>query len=154
MADGRLAQNWGKSLSQWRLTKGQMSPQHLLQARAALSCIPSVMQTCCHRLSRQQLKKRRPRSERRGEQWGLLGGDDRGVNNSIGLTAEIIPLLSCSYTIHLRHLIFAQLLICAPLFTSALFTFPAAQFTCCQAGRFLLVEAAALLFVLTTATTP
>lgn len=132
---------------EWHLTKGQMSPQHLLQARAALLCISSVMQTCCHRLLWQQLKKRCPRSERRREQWGLLGRDDRKVNNSIGLTAEIIPLLSCSYMIPLKHLIFAQLLICAPLFMSALFTFPAAQFTCCcwdyptlQDSRFLLLK--------------
>ncbi len=112
--------------------------------RPALLCIPSVSRTCCHGLLRQ---KRRPRSERRGEQWGLLGRDDRKDNNSIGLTAEIIPLLSCSYTIAPKHLIFAQLLICAPLFMSSLFTFPAAQFTfCCwdyparQACRFLLLK--------------
>lgn len=63
-----------------------------------------------------QLKKSRARSEWQGEQWGLLGRDDRGDNNSIGLTVEIIPLLSRSYMIPNKHLIFAQLLICAPLF--------------------------------------
>lgn len=70
-------------------------------------------------------------------------GDDRKDNNSIGLTAGMIPLLSCGYTIPPKHLIFAQLLICAPLFMSSLFTFPAAQFTCCcwdYAGRFLLLK--------------
>lgn len=61
--------------------------------------------------------------------------------------SEIISLLSCSHPIPPKHLIFAQLLICAPLFMSSLFTFPAAQFTCCcwdyparQAGRFLLLK--------------
>lgn len=140
-----------KTPLEWRLAEGQMSPQHLLQARALL-CIPSVVQTCCHGLQRQRLKKRWPGSERRGEQWGLLGRDDRKDNNSIGLTAEIIPLLCCSYTIPPKHLIFAQLLICAPLFMSSLFTFLAAQFIdCCwdypasRAGQISLVEAAALL---------
>lgn len=120
--------------------------------RPALLCIPSVVQTCCHGLQRQRLKKRWPGSERRGEQWGLLGRDDRKDNNSIGLTAEIIPLLCCSYTIPPKHLIFAQLLICAPLFMSSLFTFLAAQFIdCCwdypasRARQISLVEAAALL---------
>lgn len=136
----------------FKVTPGQGSDVTTTSAacssrRPALLCIPSVLQTCCHGLLRWQLKKRRPRSERRGEQWGLLGRDDRKDNNSIGLTAEIIPLLSWSYTIPLKHLIFAQLLICASLFMSSLFTFPAAQFTCCcwdypahQASRFLLLK--------------
>lgn len=136
----------------FRVTPGQGSDVTTTSAagssrRPALLCIPSVSRTCCHGLLRQQSKKRRPRSERRGEQWGLLGRDDRKDNNSIGLTAEIIPLLSCSYTIPPKHLIFAQLLICVPLFMSSLFTFPAAQFTCCcwdyparQASRFLLLK--------------
>lgn len=150
MADGRLARHWGKPL--FRVTPGQGSDVTTTSAggssrRPALLCIPSVSQTCCHGLLWQQLKKRRPRSERRGEQWGLLGRDDRKDNNSIGLTAKIIPLLSCSYTIPPKHLIFAQLLICAPLFMSSLFTFLAAQFTCCcwdyparQGSRFLLLK--------------
>lgn len=78
---------------------------------------------------------------------GYWGRDDGEDNKSIGLTAEIIPLLCCSYTTPHTHLIFAQLLICAPLFMSSLFTFPPAQFTCCcwdyparQACRFLLLK--------------
>jgi len=70
--------------------------------RPALLCVLSVAQTCCHGLLWQQLKKRHARSERRGEQWWLLGWDDREDNNSISLTAEIIPLLSYSYTMPLN----------------------------------------------------
>lgn len=123
--------------SPFKVTPGQGSDVTTTSAagssrRPALLCIPSVLQTCCHGLLRRQLKKRWRRSERRGEQYGLLGRDDRKDNNSIGLTKEIIPLLSWSYTIPpSKHLIFAQLLICVPLFMSSLFTFPAAQFTCC-----------------------
>lgn len=73
--------------------------------------------------------------------------DDRRDNNSIFLTAEIIPPLSLQLYDTSKHLIFAQLLICALLFKSSLFTFPADQFTCCcwayparRACRFLLLK--------------
>lgn len=67
--------------------------------------------------------------------------DDRG-DNSILLTAEIAPLLSCSYIIPPKHLIFAQLLICACLFMSSLFTFTCRcwDYLALQATRFLLLK--------------
>lgn len=95
--DGRW-QIGRKAPSQWRLAKGQMSPQHLLQARvAAQPCYASHQ--CRKPVATGYCGSNWRRSERKGEQWVLLGRDDREDNNSIGLTEEIIPLLSCCYTI-------------------------------------------------------
>lgn len=104
------------------------------------------MQTCCHRVLWQQETK----------WWNLkwvqrrtMGATGAWMTEHIETVSptEIISLLSCGYSIPLKHLIFAQLLICAPLFMSSLFTFPAAQFTCCcwdypahQASKFLLLK--------------
>lgn len=121
-----------------------MSPQHLLQARAAapaLSCVPSVAAT--------DLLPRATAGACEEEKWAqrrtmMAAGfrDDRGDSNSIVLTAEIAPLLSCSYIIPPKHLIFAQLLICACLFMSSLFTFTCRcwDYLALQATRFLLLK--------------
>lgn len=81
--------------------------------------------------------------------------DDRKDNDSIGLTAEIIPLLYCSYTIPPKHLIFAQLLIFAPSFhvffiylSSGPVYLLLLRLSCSPGRQISLVEAAALLCLL------
>lgn len=66
----------------------------------------------------------------KGRTMRTIGAQMTGKIITVSST-EIMSVLSCSYPIPLKHLIFAQLLICAPLFVPFLFTFPAAQFTCC-----------------------
>lgn len=82
-----------------------------------------------------------------------MSADDRKDNNSISHRDNVTAVLR----LPVKHLIFAQLQICAPPFMSSfLFTFPAAQFTCCPVqstcppGRqvSLVGPAALLLFVL------
>lgn len=140
-----------------------MSPQHLLQARAAARPCYASLQcrgTCCHGLLRWQQKKRRAKKRAQRRTMGATGaGMTEKIITVSSLPRGIIPLLSCGYTIPPKHLIFAQLLICAPSFSCLLYLpFQQPRFTCCcrdyparQASRFLLLKQLFALFVLNTA---
>lgn len=60
-----------KAPLEWRLAKGQVSPQHLLQARAAAR--PCYASHQCRRPVATGYCSSNRRSDCRGEQWGLLG---------------------------------------------------------------------------------
>ena len=128
----------------WCLVAGQMSPQHLLTGAAslALPCILSVLRACCHSDYSSNTRNGDPQVGGVENNEDQRDTDDSRDNNHVGLLS-----LTSFHPVPRKHLIFALLLICAPLLMSTLFTFAAAQFTCCcwdylsgRASRFFLLE--------------